>query len=175
MPHRGAPPHHHLPRPARLLLALQAFAHNTPLQSNILSFLSRKPSLIHPSSTRVPRRASLTVGLFFLSAWEGPAYASAHLVCGISNCLSPFYRKLWPLLRESRLSLGAGRVSPHQGPGLDFPGYSLMKFTRSGRTPAPQAPISAKDWRLPAPTSKELGALQFRISVARGPALAGET
>lgn len=62
-----------LPRLSRPLLALHAFAYNTPppFHSNILSFESRKPSSIHLSSSSVPKRASVGVRLSD-PAWEGP-------------------------------------------------------------------------------------------------------
>lgn len=59
-------------------------------------------------------------------------------------------------MRESRLSHIVGRVSPHERPGLDFPGYSLTKLIRSGRRPVSQVPISKKDWLLPVSSSKQL-------------------
>lgn len=122
MPHRGEPPTttspDHLLRPARLLLALQAFAHNTPLQSNILSFLSRKPSLIHPSSTRVPRRASLTVGLFFFLPGRDPHTQVLTWCVGFQAACLHFTGNCGPSW-ESRGFPSALAVSPHIR-GLDW-------------------------------------------------------
>lgn len=58
-----------------------------------------------------------------------------------SGCPSPFSGTLKPFLGETQLSPSAGRVSPHQAPGLDLPRIFPEGLIRGGRGPASQAPI----------------------------------
>ena len=125
----------HLPRPAGLCLP-------------------PKPSLLHSSSLSFPGSPSWYIcthpdsprGQAWWAVWlclgESPPYLSAHLLCGISSWLPPFYRRQAPLERVTAFRVG--RVSPHQGLRLDFPGYSLTDLIRSGRRPASRVPISKK-------------------------------